>query len=259
VLSHAELERFQRDGYFIRRGLVVAGSCRAMLEIAQGELAGAVPPLELEAEVRYEGAPASLDAPGGRTVRRLLRAYSRHKEFAEWALDIEVAGALTQLLGPEVELSQAHHNCVMTKAPSHSSSTGWHRDVRYWSFQRPELVSTWLALNRERDDNGCLKVLPGSHLMKFAPRQLDEAQFLRTDAADNAALLALQVAVELDPGDVLFFDARIFHAAGRNTTSETKFSVVFTYHAAANRPLPGSRSASVADVRLARQELSRVR
>lgn len=232
-----------------------ARACQRMLEISHRELAGAVPPLELEADVRYPGAPASLDAPGGRTVRRLLRAYSRHQEFAKWAVSSDVAAALTQLVGPDVELSQAHHNCVMTKAPSHSSSTGWHRDVRYWSFQRPELVSTWLALTREREANGCLKVLPGTHAMDIGPRELDDAQFLRPEAAENAALLAREVAVELDPGDVLFFDARLLHAAGRNTTAETKFSVVFTYHAAANPAVPGSRSASIADVPLAHQDV----
>jgi len=212
----------------------------------------------LEADVRYPGAPPSHDAPGGRTVRRLLRAYSRHPVYARWAVSRELGTRLAQLLGPDVELSQAHHNCVMTKSPSFSSSTGWHRDVRYWSFERPELVSVWLALGAERRDNGCLLVLPGSHTMTFSKAQLDDAQFLRTDAVQNQALLAQQVAVELDPGDVLFFHARLFHAAGSNTTQETKFSVVFTYHTAANPPLPGSRSAALPDVPLPAPEQSPV-
>ena len=37
---------------------------------------------------------------------------------------------------------------------------------------------------------------------------------------------------------------------GRNAGRDTKFSVVFTYHDAANRPLPGTRSASLPDVPL---------
>jgi phytanoyl-CoA hydroxylase len=206
--------------------------------------------------VRYPGAPPSHEAPGGRTARRLLRAYERDPELARWAVSPEVGSRLAQLLENPVELSQAHHNCVMTKAPSYSSSTGWHRDVRYWSFERDELVSVWLALGPERRDNGCLLMLPGSHRMTFAAEQLDEAQFLRADVPQNQALLATEAAVELDPGDVLFFDARLFHAAGSNTTRETKLSVVFTYHAATNRPLPGSRSAALPDVPLLAPEQS---
>jgi phytanoyl-CoA hydroxylase len=244
------LKSFERDGYAIARGIAPETLRSRMLEVARGHLARGLMPLEYEADVRYPGAPASQDAPGGRTVRRLLQAYARDPAFAEWATAPALGQPLRALLGPTVELSQAHHNCVMTKDPRYSSVTNWHRDIRYWAFERPELVSVWLALGRERERNGCLSVLPGSHAMDFAPHQLDDAQFLRTDVADNAALLAKEARVELDPGDVLFFHCRLFHAAGRNRTDETKFSVVYTYHAADNRPLPGSRSASLPDVPL---------
>jgi len=54
--------------------------------------------------------------------------------------------------------------------------------------------------------------------------------------------------VELDPGDVLFFHCRLFHAASSNRSARTKFSAVFTYHATDNHPLPGSRSAGMPDI-----------
>jgi phytanoyl-CoA hydroxylase len=66
---------------------------------------------------------------------------------------------------------------MMTKNPSYSSITNWHQDIRYWSFERPELVSVWLALGREYFENGCLLVLPGSHAMEFAAEQFDENLF----------------------------------------------------------------------------------
>jgi phytanoyl-CoA hydroxylase len=246
----SELENFSRDGYAIIRGLAPRQDCARMLEIARSHLAEAVAPLEYEADLRYPGSPASRGAPGGRTVRRLLQAYARDPVFAQWASSRALAKHLQALLGPRVELSQAHHNCVMTKDPRYGSLTSWHRDIRYWSFERPELVSAWLALGDERIDNGCLLVLPGSHATELGPDRLDDAQFLRTDANANAALIATQVPVELAPGDVLFFHSRLFHAAGRNRTQDTKYSVVFTYHAADNRPVAGSRSAALPDVPL---------
>lgn len=248
--SEAEVAQFGRDGYQIVRGLVPAGSCARMRDIAERNLAAMVPPLEYEAETQYPGAPSSLEAPGGRTVRRLLQAYGRDAVFREWATAAPVAVRLRQLLGPRVALAQAHHNCVMTKDPRYSSLTSWHRDIRYWSYQRPELVSVWFALGEERQDNGCLLVIPGSHRMEFAPERLDDAQFLRTDIAENAELLSTQVPVELAPGDVLFFHCRLFHAAGNNRSVRTKFSAVFTYRSMDNAPLPGSRSAGQPDVPL---------
>jgi phytanoyl-CoA hydroxylase len=163
---------------------------------------------------------------------------------------VPVVTRLRQLLGPQIALSQAHHNCVMTKDPAYSSLTSWHRDIRYWSYERPELVSVWLALGEERPDNGCLIVLPGTHVMTFDTERLDAAQFLRTDVAANAELLRTQVQVELEPGDVLFFHCRLFHAAGSNRSAQTKFSMVFTYHAVDNQPLPGTRSAGVPEIML---------
>ena len=248
MFAEPDLERFRRDGYVVVKTLAPVEARRRMLDLARRDLAAGAEPLEYEADVQYPGAPPSRDAPGGRTVRRLLKAYSRDPVYAEWAVSAALGSRLGQLLGPRVELSQAHHNCVMTKDPRFSSSTGWHRDVRYWSFERPELVSVWLALGREHHENGCLLVLPGSHAIDFSEDRLDEAQFLRADRAQNRALLSSKTDVELDPGDVLFFDARLFHAAGRNETPETKFSLVFTYHEASNRPRPGSRSASLPDI-----------
>ena len=89
----------------------------------------------------------------------------------------------------------------MTKDPRYSSITNWHRDIRYWSYERPELVSVWLALGEERPENGCLMLLPGTQVMTFDVGQLDAAQFLRADVAANAELLRTRVYAELDPGD----------------------------------------------------------
>jgi phytanoyl-CoA hydroxylase len=250
--SAAEIDAFRADGYAIARGLVPAEQRARMLEVARAHLAAAIPPVEYEADTHYPGAPASLDAPGGRTVRRLLQACARDAVFREWATSAAIAARLVPLLGPRIDISQAHHNCIMTKDPSYSSVTSWHRDIRYWSFERPELVSVWLALGREYYENGCLLVLPGSHVSEFSAAQLDEAQFLRPDVEENRPWLAKRVAVELEPGDVLFFHCRLFHAAGHNQSADTKYSPVFTYHAADNPPVPGTRSASLPDLPLPR-------
>jgi phytanoyl-CoA hydroxylase len=246
----AELARFERDGYVIARGLTPATTVARMREVALAHLAEPRLPVEYEADTQYPGAPPSIDAPGGRTVRRLLQAYARDAVFRAWATSPVLEPRLRQLLRAPVELSQAHHNCIMTKNPAYSSITNWHRDIRYWSFEKPELVSVWLALGEEHLRNGCLLLIPGTHRMEFRSEQLDTAQFLRPELAENQALLRTRIAAELHAGDVLFFHCRLFHAAGHNQTAETKLSVVHTYHAANNRPLAGTRSATLPDVPL---------
>ena len=245
-----DLAQFQRDGYLIVRGLAGADACARMKQSAQAHLAAQIAPLEYETDVQYPGAPASLDAPGGRTVRRLLQAVARDALFRDFATSPAIAARIQQLLQPGAALAQSHHNCIMTKDPRYSSLTNWHRDIRYWAFEKPELVSVWLALGREHLSNGCLLLLPGSHAMDFRDDQLDAAKFLRADLDENRALLQTQIAAELEPGDVLFFHCRLFHAAGSNQSADTKFSVVLTYHADDNRPLPGTRSASLPSISL---------
>ena len=221
-----------------------------MKAVALRDLDAGVQPLEYEAQVRYPGAPASLEAPGGRTVRRLLQACARDELYRQFATSPEIAQRLRGLLGPQLLLSQAHHNCVMTKNPAFSSATGWHQDIRYWSFEKPDLVSVWLALGPEHEENGCLWLVPGSHRMDFRSEQYDDDRFFRGDVDENKRIVGSKTAAELDEGDVLFFHCHLLHAAGSNRTGLTKFAAVFTYHAADNHPLAGTRSASVPEISL---------
>lgn len=245
-----ERARFERDGYVIVRNFAPTNLRERILAKAREHLAARIPPLEYESDVAYPGAPASRSAPGGETVRRLLQAYARDQAFREWATYAPVLKRLRQLLGQDIVMPQAHHNCVMTKHPRYGSATLWHQDTRYWAYTRPELVNVWLALGAERRENGGLRLLPGTHKMQFDSAQLDDARFLREDVPQNRALIAREVAVQLEPGDVLFFHAHIFHAAGQNLTDAIKYSLVYTYRPRSNRPLPNTLSSSQPDIEL---------
>jgi phytanoyl-CoA hydroxylase len=246
--SPEEVAQFERDGYLIARRLASGELCARMLEVTRDGLRREVPPVEYEADLQYPGAPSSLQAAGGHTIRRLKQALSRDFCFVEWASLPALGNRLRQLLGPSVVMPLAHHNCVMTKEPRHSSDTGWHQDIRYWSFERPDLVSVWLALTPETTQNGCLRLIPGSHRPHLDPDRFDRELFLRPELPENQELMGKAVWAELEPGDVLFFHARTFHAASRNYTELTKFSVVFTFRAADNPPRSGSRSASLPEL-----------
>jgi phytanoyl-CoA hydroxylase len=242
---------FQSQGYLIVKGLLPESDRQTMVQVTEAGLRDEIAPVEFEAEVQYPGAPSSLGSEGGRTVRRLKQAYSRHPIFGEWMADPAVAGRLQQLFdGRRVLMPLAHHNCVMTKQPRFSSDTLWHQDIRYWTYRRPELISIWLALGSERPDNGCLWIIPGSHRQDFSQRQFDQALFFRTDLPENQELISSRIAVELEPGDVLFFHCLTLHAASKNSSSHPKFAAVFTFRPEDNPPQPGSRSAAAAELLL---------
>lgn len=248
--TSVEVDDFRRDGFVIQRELIPESYIRTILDITRRDADAHFGDIEYEADVQYPGAPMSLDDEGGRTIRRLRQAFSRDPVFSRLVKEPVLLRRLQQLLGERVVMPLAHHNCIMTKHPRYSSDTGWHRDIRYWSFASPELVNVWIALGEETTSNGCLRLLPGSHRWKLNAEQLDQDQFFREDCEENRKFLETAVHAELKAGDALFFHARSFHAATRNYTDTTKFSAVFTFRSLENSPLPGTRSSGLPELLL---------
>jgi phytanoyl-CoA hydroxylase len=241
-------KQFDQNGFIV---LKAYGSTQLenIQRAANQELSQQSKPIELEVDVKYPGAPESQLVSGGTTPRRLLQAFDRNNVFAQWASNAAVANTLKDILQcKQLWLNPNHHNCLMTKLPDFSSDTLWHRDTRYWSFDTPNLVNTWLALGNERAENGALMVIPGSHKITLESDQLDKGQFLNPYHPKNRSLLASAIPVELEAGDVLVFSANIFHAASRNLTDKAKLSLVFTYHGEDTKPIHQSRSATLPEI-----------
>lgn len=251
LTKNQQIETLASQGFVVASGLVPPEQRARLRECALAQLAEAAAPVEYEADLRYPGAPASRDALGGATPRRLLDAYGRNAAFAQMALARDIHGWMQNWFGEAVRLSRAHHNCLMTKHPLYGSLTGWHRDSRYWSFERDDLVSAWIALGPETASNGALWFVPGSHRLALASEHFDEASFFREDHVENAALIQQAVCPTLAAGDVVFFHCNTLHAAGKNLSDQVKLSLVFTYHGISNAPRIGTRSASRPEVDLA--------
>jgi len=248
------IQPFQKDGYQIFKSFLDVERVALLRAAADSALQPLLAPVEYEADTGYPGAPLDRRSAGGQTPRRLLAAYARSPLWRALATDPELKKLLSAVLKPtaddsgnapasQPQLSQSHHNCIMTKHPGFSSKTLWHQDIRYWAFSEPELVSAWFALTAEHEANGGLWLIPGSHRLVLEPERFDAQLFLRTDLPENQTLIDRAVPVSLNAGDLLLFHCRTFHAASTNDTEQVKLSAVFTYHNENNAPLPDSRSA----------------
>lgn len=244
-LSKKQVASFKLNGYLKIPHWLDGEALSQIQQSANAQLANPTKPWELEAERGYPGSPITTDAPGGLTPRRLLGAYQRDGRWREFATSCTIKRSLQQLFNSgEVFLSQAHHNCLMTKSPKHSSDTGWHQDSRYWSFASNNLITAWLALGEESHHNGGLMVVPASHTKALSQQKFDRQLFFKSHASENKEVLQNAKAINLQAGDLLFFHCNLLHRAGRNLSEATKLSLVFTYYSGDNHPVAGTRSAS---------------
>jgi len=251
LISTQEIRFFHENGYLIKRDFVD----KKMISTLQGKVSehlnSRINPFELEQEVNYPGSPKTVTEFGGDTIRRLKLAYTRDDVFKQWAENDAVYTVIRSLLqANKLYLVQSHHNCIMTKQPQFSSKTHWHKDIRYWNFENNNLINTWLPLGDESIENGCLQIIPKTHLWQTSVSRLDKRLFLRKDLPINQQWLEKSIDVVLQKGDLLFFHAGLFHAAGRNTTSQPKYAVVFTYHSEKNKAFDKTNSVKFDEVEL---------
>lgn len=235
LLSQAQIDQFQNDGFLLLENFYSTEKCAHILDVAKHHLSHIIAPYETEGE--YSG-----DDEKQRTLRRLRQVYDRDETFREWMTNKEIRPILKQLLNDELLITLAHHNSIMTKMPNNSTQTHWHQDKRYWNFEKSDLISVWLALDEENQDNGALSFIPGSHKMALSPEAFDEKEFFVGASEADQALMNTAVSYNLKRGDVVLFHCKTLHQADANHTSQPKISFVYTVRAKSNHPIKNTRS-----------------
>jgi len=255
-LTEEQLGTFETKGYLILRKFAEEEQCDTILDIAKAHLKHKVPPIETETEYVGKSKEEREMISDGHaeqqeeriTVRRLRQVYRRDIVFREWMESEKIRPLLRQILGEDPVITIAHHNSIMTKMPHTSTETSWHQDIRYWHFENDNLVSVWLALAEETDENGVLEFIPGSHKMVFGPGQFDEKEYFIENETKNRLLIETKEQTVLRKGDVVFFHSKLLHRANRNQTEEPKISFVYTVHGRSNHPIAGTRSSEYPEI-----------
>ena len=93
-----------------------------------------------------------------------------------------------------------------------------------------------------------MQVIPGSHKWSPSAELLDGRLFLREDLPETKEWIDKAKIVEMNQGDLLFFHAALFHAAGKNHSKTSKNALVFTYHGEATKPIEDTKSVKYSEV-----------
>ena len=239
-LGPAQREAWQRDGFFVIPGFAPPALCEAMLsravELARDNGGGE------DAWVLPEANLASTGEATSAAETKVSKIFKLHRDsvFREFAIDPALLSLLVALLGRDVDcfLSQ-----FIFKNPA-AWGQPWHQDAYYFPFDRAPQVGVWLAVTEATLENGCLRVLPGSHREAVHEHVRDRrpgANLGYVEIVDHDMSGVRPVLMQ--PGDLLVFHSHLMHRSDDNVSQGLRAAMVYHYAEGgtvehSSRPLP---------------------
>ena len=159
-----------------------------------------------------------------------------------WAWELahhpKVLAAVETILGPDILV---HSSSIFKKHPQKPGFISWHQDGYYWQLNPPLLVTAWMALTESTQDNGCMRVFPGSHKKGNLPhREIRHADnMLGTGLTLIKAPETPSVALELKPGTMSMHHLDLVHGSGANQSNGVRTGFAVRYvHPSVQQQLP---------------------
>lgn len=226
-LSEADLARFESAGFLRLPGVLDAGEVAAMLAgIARLHAAGAD---STESRTWWREFHAGDLTPTARESFDLRNVAMAGQLFEDLVDAPSLLMPIAQILGPRIALLSSHAVVRapvdgMTVAELGRTKLGWHRDLGISSVEMPQpqprlavKAAVWLT-SLTGPAQGAMRVVPGSH------RLVGE---LATDPETGQPHGAIDMLAE--PGDVVLFEQRLWHAAAPNVLGPARVSLFYCY------------------------------
>ena len=206
MLTEREVRQYERDGYVIPR-------------------------FRLQAEMLEEIKAAH------------TRLIGKHPQFSDycpallafdvWFLNVARLPALLDMvqrvIGPDFAL---WNSSFFAKPARVGTKTPWHQDGEYWPVRPLATCSVWIAVDAATRENGCLRVIPGSHRRRALGKHyfngaagLSLPLELRADAFDAATARD----IELEAGQVSLHDVFLIHGSEPNRSTRPRRGMTLRY------------------------------
>ncbi|MCW7539597.1 phytanoyl-CoA dioxygenase family protein [Aquabacterium sp. A7-Y] len=234
--------------FYQNKGYLVVPRFFSDDEVARGLQAIAEVLDPSRAERAYEMEPRD-----PQTVRRIWSPTQKHATFSDLASHPGLLDVIEALIGPNILF---HYSKLNMKGPKVGSVVEWHQDFSYYPHTNSDLLTALIFFDAATEENGCLRVIPGSHRRGLCSHEVDGYFRGKVSEVDESQA----VSIEVPPGSVLFLHCLTLHASARNGSSLPRrtflpayraadaFPIYFGPHAAHNEPgirlLRGQRSRS---------------
>lgn len=135
------------------------------------------------------------------------------------------------VLGPDLVLLYSH---ILNKAPG-GLRVAWHQDGPYWHRIEPKIaVTAWVALDDATPENGCMRVIPGTHRghrdLGQAPSDTPDLIQARPYELSPAVVDESRAEyVIMKRGDVSFHDSYLIHGSEPNRSPCRRAALTIRY------------------------------
>jgi phytanoyl-CoA hydroxylase len=209
MVSESSKERMARDGYTVVPGLFSTAEVARLCDHY----------MALRRRGPHPGDLIGVQPAGRDPLRRYPRMAQMHRwdpTTLAWLLDARLREALTALLGAEPYAVQS----MLYFKPPGSRGQALHQDNFYLRAEPGTCMAAWLALDPTDADNGCMRVVPGSHDWPILCTETADTTVSFTDVTVPLPAGLDATPVRMEPGDVLFFNGSLVHGSLPNRTAD---------------------------------------
>lgn len=149
--------------------------------------------------------------------------------FLDLAFDSDILDLVGQLIGPDFALWGCQIFC---KQQGDGLEVPWHQDGHYWPIRPLATCTAWIAIDASLRENGCLRVIPGSHRSRTLFAHLKED---RQDLALDQVLVegtfdeGAARDIELEPGQMSLHDVFLIHGSRPNRSPRRRAGIALRY------------------------------
>jgi hypothetical protein len=185
---------------------------------------------DLLAPARFEALARHFDRklaalPAGARPEHMDVPHLTDPALFEWLLDPDVLDLVESLIGPDIALFSSHFIC---KPAGDGKPVPWHQDAHFWrdTIDPPgDAITVWLAIDPSTVENGCLRVIPGSHLAAVAHTGGADPFFNQETSVDESRA----VDVELERGACSVHSAMLVHGSPPNRSTTRRCGYTMRY------------------------------
>ncbi|HWD38569.1 MAG TPA: phytanoyl-CoA dioxygenase family protein [Fimbriimonas sp.] len=219
MLTIEQVERFRRDG-FLKGSRVLSD---AEIETLQAETLRVIEDRDDPAKPQ----PVMCHLMGG-NIWQIVNIWQASPAFRDLISNPTIVEEMLQLT--RAKTLRLWHDQIQFKPASTGGVNHWHQDGPYWPILQPKSqVTAWVALDDVDEGNGCMRMVPGSHLWGDHVKFLEALPSFDEMPSTFEGHQVKVVTCPVKKGEVHYHHALTWHGSGSNASGRPRRAIALHY------------------------------